>query len=92
LEDIAAGLGEEIGPESIMMDAINKATASKNDFPIKTDEGRILSAHGQSSVMTSLPIATTGYLFVHPDKRKKACPWLKKNVHRFLKPRTESHD
>lgn len=92
LEDISAALGEEIGPENIMMDAINKATASKNDFPIQTDEGRILSAHGQSNVMTSLPSATTGYLFVHPGKREKACPWLKKNVNRFLKPRTESHD
>jgi len=91
LDDISTGLKDEVGNDNVIVDDINKATASKSDFPIQIDDGRIISAHGQSQVMTSLPAASTAYLFVNPAQRKKACSWIKKNVDTFLKPRSEHH-
>ena len=91
LAEIAAALKGHVGVENVIVDDANKATASKSDFPIQADDGRIISAHGQSKVMTSLPTATTWYLFVKPEQREKACSWIKKNVETFLKPGSEHH-
>jgi len=92
LAEIEKALGDHIGNGNVIADNANKATASKNDFPIQADDGRIISAHGQSKVMTSLPTATTWYLFVNPDHREKACSWIRKNVKTFLKPGNDCHD
>jgi len=88
---IASALSDHIGCENVIIDDANKDTASQNNFPIQADDGRILSAHGESQVMTSLPAATTGYLLVNPDQREKACAWVKKNVDTFLKSGSEHH-
>lgn len=85
LSDLSAALAEHLGPENVMVDDIDKKTASKSDFPIRADDGRIISAHNESTVMTELPVATTGYVFVKPELRDKACAWVKEHVKEFTK-------
>ena len=84
LQEMAEGLANIFGPDNILMDDIRKTTSSKGDFPIKLDDGRIISAHGESKVMTSLPTATTGYVFIAPELRDKACAWVRENLQDFL--------
>ncbi len=60
-------LSNYFGSENVIVDIIDKGMSSKDDFPILTDEGLIISAHGESKVLTSLPMATTGYVFVKPE-------------------------
>jgi len=91
LAEIAAGLKDHVGIDNVIVDDANKSTASKSDFPIQADDDRIISAHGQSKVMTSLPAASTWYIFVNPEQREKACAWVKKNVDAVLKPGSEHH-
>jgi uncharacterized protein len=81
---VANGLAKVFGDENVMYDDLGKETSSKSDFPIRTDDGRIISAHGESKVMTSLPMATTGYVFVEPEVRGKACAWVKENLQTLL--------
>ena len=83
LSDLSAALVEYLGQENVMSDDLDKKTASKNDFPIRADDGRIISAHNESGVMTQLPLATTGYVFVKPELRDTACRWVKENVENF---------
>ncbi|WP_051822468.1 HD domain-containing protein [Desulfonatronum thiodismutans] len=89
LERIAKGLADEIGSENIIIDSPHKNMASKDDFPIRTEDGRIMSAHGESKVMTSLPVAATGFIFVHPDSRDRACKWREKFVGNYFQTRDE---
>jgi uncharacterized protein len=88
---ISEGLSLYLGEGNVMKDDIDKGTSSKSDFPIRTDEARIISAHGESKVLTSLPVATTGYVFVKPDLRDKACAWVKENLKVLLKPEGEKN-
>jgi HD superfamily phosphohydrolase len=89
--DIAAGLAHAFGEENIMRDDVGKSTASKNDFPIRAND-KIISAHGQSEVMTSLPMATAWFIFAAPEYKEKACAWVRKNLDFLLKPRMCSND
>lgn len=92
LEDITRGLEEEFGAENVLVDKTAKPMASRDDFPIRNSNDRIISARSQSKVLFSLHEATAWYLFVAPELRDKACAWVKNNVDSYLKPRTECHD
>lgn len=92
LEDITRGLEKEVGAENVLVDKTAKPTASRDDFPIRNSNDRIISARSQSKVLFSLPEATAWYLFVAPELRDRACAWVKKNVDDYLNPRTECHD
>ncbi len=91
LDDLANALGKQIGPANVLVDRIAKATAITADFPIRSND-RIYSAKGQSMILEKLPKATTGYLFVAPEFKNKACAWIHENVKTFLKPRMCSHE
>ena len=84
LDLVKQGLAAEVGAENILVDTVDKGMASSSVFPILADDARILSSFGESRLMTNLPAATTGYLFVHPAKRKKACDWVRNNVRRIF--------
>lgn len=89
LSMVSDGLSSFLGKENVMKDDIGKGTSSKSDFPIRTDDDRIHSAHGESKVLTSLPVATTGFVFVKPDLRDRACAWVKEHLNELLKPEGE---
>jgi HD superfamily phosphohydrolase len=86
LEEIRSGLAQEIGANDIRLDDYAKGTALKlkSNFPIRMDDGRIVSAFGASSVLRSLPPAMAKYVFVTPEKRNKACAWVEKNLNMAL--------
>ncbi len=82
---IVTGLSDRFRSENVIGDEYDKKTSIKNDFPIRTDDGRIISAYTESQIMTSLPVATTGYVFVNPKCRDDACKWVENYLRNNLK-------
>lgn len=82
---IVEGLSDRYGRENVIGDEYDKKTSIKNDFPIRTNNERIISAYTESPIVTSLPVATTGYVFVNQKYRYDACNWVKNYLRNNLK-------
>lgn len=87
LQDIYEALCNEFGCNNIIKDDTQKPMSIKYDFPIKLDSGAIISAHAESKVMKSLPMATAWYIFANPTKKIDVAIWLHENESKFLTPK-----
>ncbi|MBN2141185.1 MAG: HD domain-containing protein [Desulfovibrionaceae bacterium] len=87
LDKVREILAERYGENNVRYDDISKRTSldpTNSDFPILTQDGRTQLASAESGVMTGLPDAVTGYVFVAPEHADDARQFLNKSLEKLI--------
>ena len=84
LESVYKAAKEHFGKEYVYKDYYSPP-GSSFDFPVLARDNRIKSANSISQIIKHLPIASTEYVFIHPDKRESGLKWLKEEKENIIK-------
>ena len=75
---VYSSLCEKYGEENVKIDKY-KEESIKQDFPVRKDDGRIVSSIVESDVLNHLPITAFEYVFIRPDLEIEAKEFFKLN-------------
>jgi hypothetical protein len=74
--DIHQATVDEFGTDDVRLDQY-KQKGGPPDFPVYCRDERVRSSLTLSSTLGNIPVAAIDYVFVCPDKKKRALAWLK---------------
>jgi len=69
---------EKFGNDNVRLDII-PAKRKGYDFPVLTNDDRIISSTKVSETLSRIPPAGVGYIFIEPKQIKEAIKWLENN-------------
>jgi len=61
----------------------------RTDFPVRLSDGSVLSSLDHSTVLPSIPVVMTEFVFVSADKRREAAGRVESEINRIIEPRRE---
>lgn len=83
IESIYSRLCSEFGEDHIRKDKYSKG-GQIDDFPVLSDDGRIMSSLSCSRTLSQLPSTNIGFIFVNPSIRDDVINWIEKNREEIL--------
>lgn len=79
---------QEFGAENVRHDPYRQ-TGTGIDFPVLTNDGRIVSSLTVSQTLANVPYVNVDYVFISPEHRKDAEKWLKETRDSILEQKEE---
>lgn len=81
---------KEFGSSNLRFDQY-PAKGGGHDFPVLMSDNRIVRSGAASTVLLTLPLIATEFIFVIPEKRGKATAWLEANRKSIIEQRGKKH-
>jgi hypothetical protein len=82
---------EKFGNENVRLDII-PAKRKGYDFPVLTNDGRIVSSTMVSETLSRIPPAYVGYVFIEPEQLENAKKWLYNNRQSIISTPEEENE
>jgi len=86
---VADAARKEFGENNVRYDRY-KQKRRATIFPVLMKDGRITSSLDLSETLQHLPVVAVDYVFVVPDKLRKAKEWLQKSREQIIQPKSET--
>lgn len=78
----------KFGKKNVRIDCY-KQSSNGHEFPVLTDDKRIVSSLELSDILENVPIAALDYVYINTENKKKAKKWLKENLETIIEIREE---